>query len=311
VLLVPSLINQWYVLDLRAGASLVAALVDAGLDVWCLDWGAPEDEDRYRTWDDTLARLDRMVRRTLRTAGASQLALLGYCMGGTLATIYTALEPGARLRPRRSRRARSTSRKGGMLRTMVDRRWFDADAIADAGNVSPEQMQSGFTALRPTLELGQGSSAMPELALDRSPPTASARSTPGPATTSRSRPPPIARTSASCTRTTAWSPAPTARSAARSSSTRSAARPRSWSPTATRSARPAAPPRCSITSPPATRPRCASPAVTSARSSAAAPSRELYPALARWLDARLAGVTCARVHPPPDTRTHFRRRRFP
>ena len=92
VLLVPSLINQWYVLDLRAGASLVSALVDAGLDVWCLDWGAPEDEDRYRTWDDTLARLDRMVRRTLRTAGASQLALLGYCMGGTLATIYTALE---------------------------------------------------------------------------------------------------------------------------------------------------------------------------------------------------------------------------
>ena len=56
LLLVPSLINQWYVLDLRAGASLVAALVESGLDVWCLDWGAPEDEDRYRGWDGELGR---------------------------------------------------------------------------------------------------------------------------------------------------------------------------------------------------------------------------------------------------------------
>ena len=46
VLLVPSLINRWYVLDLRPGASLVEALVGAGFDVWCLDWGVPQDEDR-------------------------------------------------------------------------------------------------------------------------------------------------------------------------------------------------------------------------------------------------------------------------
>lgn len=164
ILLVPSLINQWYVLDLRRGASLVAALVDAGLDVWCLDWGAPEDEDRYRTWDETLARLDRMVRRTLRVAGATQLGLLGYCMGGTLATIYSALFP-ARIAALIDLAGPIDFAKGGMLRTMVDRRWFDADAIADAGNVSPEQMQSGFTALRPTLELGKHV-AMPELVLD-------------------------------------------------------------------------------------------------------------------------------------------------
>lgn len=164
ILLVPSLINQWYVLDLRRGASLVAALVEAGLDVWCLDWGAPEDEDRYRTWDETLARLDRMVRRTLRVAGATQLGLLGYCMGGTLATIYSTLFP-ARIAALIDLAGPIDFTKGGMLRTMVDPRWFDADAIADAGNVSPEQMQSGFTALRPTLELGKHV-AMPELVLD-------------------------------------------------------------------------------------------------------------------------------------------------
>ncbi len=165
VLLVPSLINRWYVLDLRPGASLVAALVDAGHDVFCLDWGVPEDEDRHRDWNDTLARLRRMVRRTMRAAGSDRVGMLGYCMGGTLAAIYTALHPGE-IAALVNLAVPFDLSKGGMLRRMVDRAWFDADAIADAGNVSPEQMQSGFTALRPTLELGKWA-AMPELLGDR------------------------------------------------------------------------------------------------------------------------------------------------
>ena len=38
---------------------------------------------------------------------------------------------------------------------MVNPRWFDAEAIAEAGNVSPAQMQSGFVALRPTAQIGE------------------------------------------------------------------------------------------------------------------------------------------------------------
>jgi polyhydroxyalkanoate synthase len=165
VLLVPSLINRWYVLDLRPGASLVAALVAAGHDVFCLDWGVPEDEDRHRDWDDVLARLRRMARRTLRAAGTTRLGVLGYCMGGTLAAIYTALHPDE-VAALVNLAGPIDFARGGMLHRMVDRAWFDADAIADAGNVSPEQMQSGFTALRPTLELGKWAS-MPELVGDR------------------------------------------------------------------------------------------------------------------------------------------------
>ena len=93
LLLVPSLINRWYVLDLRSGASVASALVDAGLDVFCLDWGVPNDEDRYLSWDDVVARLSRMVRRVKRETGANQIGLLGYCIGGTLTAIHTALEP--------------------------------------------------------------------------------------------------------------------------------------------------------------------------------------------------------------------------
>jgi polyhydroxyalkanoate synthase len=164
LLLVPSMINRWYVLDLRAGASLAAALVDGGIDTWCLDWGIPEDEDRHRSWTDVLDRLARMIRRVKRETGAAKVGLLGYCMGGTLSAIHTALhnDDVALLVDLAGPIDFS---KGGMLRRMVDPRWFDADAVADAGNVAPSQMQAGFAALRPTLELAKAMS-FPDLAGD-------------------------------------------------------------------------------------------------------------------------------------------------
>jgi polyhydroxyalkanoate synthase len=164
ILLVPSLINRWYVLDLRPGASVVEALVGAGIDTWLLDWGAPSSEDRYLDWDAVLRRLGRAARRVLRETGHPRLALLGYCMGGTLTAIHAAQHPDT-LAALVTLAAPIDFSEGGMLRRMVDARWFDADAIADAGNVAPSQMQAGFTALRPTLDLGKLAS-LPDLALD-------------------------------------------------------------------------------------------------------------------------------------------------
>jgi polyhydroxyalkanoate synthase len=154
VLVVPSMINKWYVVDLRSGASLVEALVAGGLDVYCLDWGAARDEDRYLTWDDVLARLGRAVRFTERHAGARQVGLLGYCMGSTLAGIWAALEP-SHVAAFVNLAGPFDFSHGGFLRTMVDPQWFDARAIADAGNVSPNQMQSGFVGLRPTAQIAK------------------------------------------------------------------------------------------------------------------------------------------------------------
>ena len=164
LLLVPSLINRWYVLDLRPGASLVEALVGAGIDVWCLDWGTPEAEDRYLDWDTVLARLARAARRVRRETGASSIGLLGYCMGGTLSAIHASLFPDD-IAALIDLAGPIDFAAGGMLRTFVDERWFDPDAIAAAGNVSPSQMQSGFTALRPTIDLGK-LVAYPELMVD-------------------------------------------------------------------------------------------------------------------------------------------------
>lgn len=154
VLLVPSVINRWYVLDLRPGASLVQALVAAGLDVFCLDWGTPEDEDRYLTWDDLLRRLGRAARIVARTRRVERIGLLGYCMGGTLAGIHAALEPSA-IGALINLAGPFDFAQAGFLAGLTDPRWFDAEAIAAAGNVSALQMQSGFVALRPTSQLAK------------------------------------------------------------------------------------------------------------------------------------------------------------
>jgi len=154
LLLVPSMINRWYVLDLRRGASMADALVRAGIDTFCLDWGVPEDEDRYLTWDDVIARLSRMVRRVRRETGAPKVGVLGYCMGATLASVYSALEPESVAALVNLAGPVDFSR-AGFLGDMVDARYFDADAIAAAGNMSPEMMQAGFVALRPTAQIAK------------------------------------------------------------------------------------------------------------------------------------------------------------
>lgn len=150
VLLVPSMINRWYVLDLREGASLAGALSSgAPWETYCFDWGIPEDEDRYVAWDDVVARLDRVVRRVLRLSGASKVAIVGYCMGGTLSGIYTALNP-ERVAALVNLAGPFDFSHAGRLGTMVDPRWFDPVAMTAAGNLSALQMQSGFLALAPT-----------------------------------------------------------------------------------------------------------------------------------------------------------------
>jgi polyhydroxyalkanoate synthase len=154
VLLVPSLINRWYVLDLGPGQSLVEALGRTGIDTYCLDWGVPNDEDRYLTWDDVFARLRRAVHAVRRHTGAPRVGLLGYCMGGTLAGIYTALEPGE-VAALVNLAGPFDFAHGGFLAHISQRRWFDAEAVAGAGNVSPHQLQASFVLLRPTAQLAK------------------------------------------------------------------------------------------------------------------------------------------------------------
>ncbi|MEM1414776.1 MAG: alpha/beta fold hydrolase [Myxococcota bacterium] len=164
ILMVPSLINRWYVLDLMPGRSFVEYLVDEGHDVFVIDWGTPGPEDRYLRFEDVVIRsIGRAIRRATELSGAPRAHLLGYCMGGTLATIHAAVagDPGHAL-PNRVASLTSLAgpvsfHDGGLLSTWTNAPTFDADALVDAfGNVPWPLLVASFQLLKPTLTLSKG-----------------------------------------------------------------------------------------------------------------------------------------------------------
>jgi len=156
VLLVPSLINRWYVLDLMPGKSFAEWLVDRGHDVFVIDWGTPGPEDRYLTFDDVCDRyLGRAIRRSARAAGSEKVHLLGYCMGGILTAIHAAARP-ERVASLVQLAAPVRFDDDGLLAKWTRTSTFDIDALVDGcGNVPWQLMQSTFHMLRPTLNLSK------------------------------------------------------------------------------------------------------------------------------------------------------------
>jgi polyhydroxyalkanoate synthase len=93
VLVVPSLINRAYILDLAAGQSLLRYLADQGLRPLLLDWDAPGDEERGFTVGDYIARRLEPAAEIARQAAGATPVVLGYCMGGLLALALAARRP--------------------------------------------------------------------------------------------------------------------------------------------------------------------------------------------------------------------------
>lgn len=90
--LVYSLFNKPFILDLSPGSSTIEGLTQLGYDVYLLDWGEPGYEDKNISLEDYIVDyLQKAVRRAIRHSGAEEISLLGYCLGGTIAAIYTAI----------------------------------------------------------------------------------------------------------------------------------------------------------------------------------------------------------------------------
>lgn len=154
VLLVPSLINRHYVLDLLPGKSFVEYLVEQGFDVFCIDWGTPSDEDRFTTFDDVCdTYLGRAIKVASRFGARGKAHVLGYCMGGSLATVHAAAHPD-RFASLLALAAPIRFEDDGLLSRWVRSQGFDVDALVDGfGNVPWQIMQASFQLLRPTLGL--------------------------------------------------------------------------------------------------------------------------------------------------------------
>ena len=156
LLLVPSLINRHYVLDLMPGKSFTEAMVAAGHDVWTIDWGTPGPEDRFLTFDDVCDRaLGRALRVCAKSSPRGQAHVLGYCMGGTLAAIHAAAHP-EHVAGLIALAAPVRFHDDGLLSRWTNSKGFDIDALIDGfGNAPWQLLQSSFQMLRPTLPLAK------------------------------------------------------------------------------------------------------------------------------------------------------------
>jgi polyhydroxyalkanoate synthase len=90
LLIVPPVINKFYVLDLAPGRSMVEYLVGTGVQVFMMSWRNPDA--RYAGWDlDTYGQavLDAMDAAG-RITGSERTALAGTCSGGIIAAMVAA-----------------------------------------------------------------------------------------------------------------------------------------------------------------------------------------------------------------------------
>lgn len=155
LLLVFALVNRPYILDLKPGKSVIAHFVNAGFDVYNVDWGVPTDADRHLGLEDYVLRyLHNMVSHVRRTSGAESVNLLGYCMGGSMSAMYTALRP----EPVRNLMLLTApldwSHKDNLLSLWCDERYFDVDRMLEThGNAPAAWLQSSFQMLKPVQNL--------------------------------------------------------------------------------------------------------------------------------------------------------------
>jgi polyhydroxyalkanoate synthase subunit PhaC len=149
LLLVFALINRPEIFDLRPGGSLIEFLLEEGFDVFLVDWGVPDEEDADMGLEDYVCdELHWAVRETLRASGASELSLVGWCIGATLCAMYCGLEQPDDSRAAQSGEAVTPVRNLVLLTTPIDGRgsryatWvgdedFDVERVAEAWRVIP------------------------------------------------------------------------------------------------------------------------------------------------------------------------------
>lgn len=93
IILIPSLVNKAYIMNLNEQRSLMQFLYAQGVYPYLLDWGSLLRDDGQQTLDDLiLNRFIPAVKEINKTSGMAVHGL-GYCMGGTMLAAVANIEP--------------------------------------------------------------------------------------------------------------------------------------------------------------------------------------------------------------------------
>ncbi|PIC63034.1 class III poly(R)-hydroxyalkanoic acid synthase subunit PhaC [Sporosarcina sp. P13] len=151
ILMIYALINKPYILDLTPGNSLIEYLTNQGHDVYLLDWGTPGYEDRHMKLDDfILDYIPKAVKKVLHTSNADEISLFGYCMGGTMTSIFAALHPELPIRNLVFMTSPFDFSTTGLYENILDKRHFNLDKLVDTlGNIPHNMIDTGNKMLNP------------------------------------------------------------------------------------------------------------------------------------------------------------------
>lgn len=150
VLVIPSLVNRFWILDLDQDQSFLRALAARGLRPLVIDWDAPRAEETAFTLADYIAgRLSRALDAAIALNGGP-VALAGYCMGGLLSLALAQL----RLGDVRALALMATPwdfhiAYGDLVRVLAGMMPRLEDTVAKAGVLPVDMMQAMFAALDP------------------------------------------------------------------------------------------------------------------------------------------------------------------
>jgi polyhydroxyalkanoate synthase subunit PhaC len=156
LVIVTSLVSRSYILDLLPGSSSVEFLRDAGFDVFMLDWGIPDELDAANTFETYVDEyLPRAVEAVLTASGASEVTLIGYCLGGVIAFLYA----NGHSAPVRNLVMLATpvdfTEMGPMVAALETGRLNAEELLDETGNVPADVLYDGFYMIAPTTAVAQ------------------------------------------------------------------------------------------------------------------------------------------------------------
>lgn len=155
VLIVYALVNRPYMADLQEGRSMIQGLLDAGLDVYLIDWGYPDAAERFLTLDDYInGYIDNCVDVIRERHNLNRINLLGICQGGTFSLCYTALNQKKVKNLITTVTPVDFHTRDDLLSNLV--RHVDIDTVVDSmGNIPGEVLNWTFLTLKPYRLTGQ------------------------------------------------------------------------------------------------------------------------------------------------------------
>jgi polyhydroxyalkanoate synthase len=151
ILVVYALINKPYILDLQPNRSVVRRLLEAGHDVYLVDWNEPSHLDQHLTLDDYVTRyMDNSVDVVRDRSDVDAVNVLGYCMGGSMSAMYAALFPEKVNALGLMAAGLYFEETGGILEQWGSEEYYDPELVTDTfGNVPAEFLDVGFALMDP------------------------------------------------------------------------------------------------------------------------------------------------------------------